>query len=67
MTRIRGALRTTHHDAPAAPILPALVLPAAFTPQRLICRRGRRGATPVAVVDVVFHVFVELFEQESAF
>jgi hypothetical protein len=37
-----------------------------LTPQRLIRRRGRRTATPVAVVDVVFHVFVQLLKEKGA-
>lgn len=38
---------------------------AAFAPQRLVCRRRRRRATAVAVVNVVFHVFVQLLEEEG--
>jgi hypothetical protein len=38
----------------------------AFAAQRLVGGCGRWGGTAVAVVDVVFHMFVELFEKEGA-
>lgn len=37
-----------------------------FRPQRLVRRRRRRGGTSVGVVDVVFHMLVELLEEEGA-
>ena len=40
---------------------------APLAPQRLVGRRGRRAATSVRVVHIVFHVFVQLLEEESAF
>jgi hypothetical protein len=44
----------------------ALSVMAPLAPQRFIRRRGRWRTTPIAIVDVVFHVLVELFEQEGA-
>jgi hypothetical protein len=44
----------------------ALSVVAAFTPERLICGRGRRRAASVAVIDIVFHVLVELLEKKCA-
>jgi hypothetical protein len=44
----------------------ALSVVGAFAAQRLVGGCGRRGAAAVAVVDVVFHVFVELLEEKGA-
>lgn len=44
----------------------ALPVVTAFAPQRLVGRCGRRAAASVAVVDIVFHVLVDLLEKESS-
>lgn len=44
----------------------ALPVVAALAPQRLVGGCWRWRAAAVAVVDVVFHVFVELLEKEGA-
>lgn len=39
---------------------------AALAPQGFVCWRGWGRTTPVAVVDIVFHMFIELLKQECA-
>ena len=62
----RTLVRSCASSAAASRRRRALAIVTALAPQWLVCgRRGRRAAA-VAVVDVVFHVFVELLEEEGA-